>query len=311
MDWKHLCPFYRQAPDARYGLVSLVDKAGASFRPRGARMLVRQDGASAGAISAGCLEEAIVERTQRTLKSGQPELWTIDTRPHYGCYGEITLLLEPREAADNSKLFGELQAALSSRQPRDVLTDWDLAHRVAGPRTRVLALSEPPAAAPDCLLERITPGIRVVVVGTWPDAVHLSALAQLSGLDVVSLDPKLAGQEAETLSRWAPPDAETAVVVMTHHLGRDVAYLAAALALPYPYVGVIGSRRRAEEIVNGLEQAAPDLLGELDRIHCPAGLDLGQTDVPGMALSILAEIHAVLHMRDAQPLRLRTQPIHG
>jgi xanthine/CO dehydrogenase XdhC/CoxF family maturation factor len=41
------------------------------------------------------------------------------------------------------------------------------------------------------------------------------------------------------------------------------------------------------------------------------GLDLGAEGPEQVALAIVAEMQAVLSGRDAQPLRLRTRPIHG
>jgi xanthine dehydrogenase accessory factor len=84
------------------------------------------------------------------------------------------------------------------------------------------------------------------------------------------------------------PDT-TAVVVASH--GRDEnAVLAAALRADVPYVGLIASRRRGAAVVAELaaELAAPGA----DRVHTPAGLDIGARTAPEVALAVLAEILA-------------------
>ena len=99
-------------------------------------------------------------------------------------------------------------------------------------------------------------------------------------------------RRGELVARFAP-DAGTAVVVMTHHLARDLAYLRAVLPAPYPYVGLLGSRRRRENLLAELGEAgvlADDTVEA--RLHAPVGLDLGATDPASVALAIVAEIQA-------------------
>jgi xanthine dehydrogenase accessory factor len=75
-----------------------------------------------------------------------------------------------------------------------------------------------------------------------------------------------------------------AVVVASH--GRDEEeVLAAALANGVSYVGLVASRRRGEAVRAALGEGA-------ERLHTPAGLDIGARTPAEIALSILAEIVA-------------------
>jgi xanthine dehydrogenase accessory factor len=105
------------------------------------------------------------------------------------------------------------------------------------------------------------------------------------------------------------PDHGTAIVVLTHDLKFDVPALQAALQTDAFYVGAIGSRRtqskRREELVAaGLTDA------ELDRIHGPAGLDLGADSPAETAVAILSEALAVRAGRDGTPLKTAAGRIH-
>jgi xanthine/CO dehydrogenase XdhC/CoxF family maturation factor len=107
-------------------------------------------------------------------------------------------------------------------------------------------------------------------------------------------------------------DADTVVVIMTHHYRHDVPLLRALWPLPLAYLGLLGPRKRAEKIVADLEAdgftATPEMRA---RLHAPVGLDLGAEAPEEVALAILAEMTAVRSDRDARPLRDRAKPIHG
>jgi xanthine dehydrogenase accessory factor len=55
------------------------------------------------------------------------------------------------------------------------------------------------------------------------------------------------------------------------------------------YLGLVASRRRADAVLGYLaERGVPK--DQLDRVHAPAGLDLGRTTHEEMAVAILAEL---------------------
>jgi xanthine dehydrogenase accessory factor len=87
-------------------------------------------------------------------------------------------------------------------------------------------------------------------------------------------------------------DERTVVVTLSHEERLDIPAVAAALQLNARYIGAIGARRtqerrRAALAEQGFEQA------DIDRIHGPAGLDLGGRSPAQVALAIAAEIVAV------------------
>jgi xanthine/CO dehydrogenase XdhC/CoxF family maturation factor len=98
-----------------------------------------------------------------------------------------------------------------------------------------------------------------------------------------------------------------AAVVMSHNYERDLVQLRALLAADVSYVGVLGPRRRTRRMVKDLGLSESDAA----RLHAPAGLDIGGETADGIALSIMAEVQAVMAGRSGAPLRQRRKPIHG
>ena len=84
-------------------LATIVDVRGSTYRRPGARMLIRQDGTTIGAISSGCLEADVVERAKKVMDSHDAITVVYDlTTPendvwglNLGCNGVIQILLEP------------------------------------------------------------------------------------------------------------------------------------------------------------------------------------------------------------------------
>ena len=73
------------------------------------------------------------------------------------------------------------------------------------------------------------------------------------------------------------------------------------------YIGALGSRRT--------QQARADWLAyrgvtDLERVHGPAGLDIGANTPAEIAVSILAEALAVKARASAGPLGQKSGPIH-
>jgi xanthine dehydrogenase accessory factor len=94
------------------------------------------------------------------------------------------------------------------------------------------------------------------------------------------------------------------VVTLSHEERLDIPAIAEALRRNARYVGAIGAkrtqqRRRAALLEQGFSDA------DVDRIHGPAGLDLGGRDPAQVALAIAAEIVSVTaggRKKDAAPV---------
>jgi xanthine dehydrogenase accessory factor len=129
----------------------------------------------------------------------------------------------------------------------------------------------------EIFLEAMVPPPLVRILGDAPVARALETVGAALGYEIT-----------RTTDASAPlPDDASAVVVASH--GRDEEpVLAAALRAGVPYIALVASRRRAEAVLSEMDLSDDDR----QRVHAPAGLDIGAHTPPEVALSIFAEIIA-------------------
>jgi len=313
-------------------LATLTKVEGSSYRRPGARMLVTPDAARIGSISGGCLEEDLVLRAGRVASSGRPELVVYDTSAEndlvwgvgLGCNGVVRVLLEP--LAPRPRWAAALEENLRCGRPTDLAVVWDNPGGPVGTRLRADPAEAAVGPGASVFFERIGPPVSLAIFGAGDDALPLARLARELGWRVTVADPRpamatperfpgaaatLAGP-ADTLVGRAAPAPGSLAVVMTHHYLHDVPLLRDLLPIPLAYLGLLGPRRRAEKIVGDLCAGGLRVTAEMrERLRAPVGLDLGADLPEEVALSIVAEMRAVLSGRNARPLRERELPIHA
>jgi len=149
--------------------------------------------------------------------------------------------------------------------------------------------------AVEILVEPQLPAPLLAIVGEGPAAETLARLA--AGID---------WRVARGLDEHAD-----AVVVATMGRGDEEA-LAAALAGPAGYVGLVASAKRAEAVAATLRSMGVQE-DALARLKSPAGLDLGPIRQEEVAVAILAELVAWRHARtpSAPPPEETVDPVCG
>jgi xanthine dehydrogenase accessory factor len=274
-------------------LATVVGVDGSTYRGAGARMVVRADGSTTGAVSGGCLEADIVARAADVLASGASELVHYDTRSSddgvlglgMGCQGVIDVQLEP--------LTGD---ALQSEIDR-------LAELRARNAVRLLVCGAGADAIPLVRLAALT-GWLVTVVDHRPSFATVERFPDAER--VILLDTS---RTVDALSSAVHLDEFAAAVVMGHAATHDRARLHELLALPdLRYLGVLGPRRRTMELMAGAPGVAADTLPP--NVYAPIGLDIGAETPEEIALAIVSECAGVLAGRTPRPLRERDGPIH-
>nr|WP_211176735.1 XdhC family protein [Pseudonocardia acidicola] len=149
----------------------------------------------------------------------------------------------------------------------------------------------------EIFLEAMVPPTLISVFGEAPVARALVRVGTALDYDVrAGADPSV------------PVAADTAAVVVASHGRDEAAVLRAALRAEVPYIALVASRRRAAGVRE--ELAALGVPAEqLDRVHAPAGLDIGARTAPEIALSVFADIVARRPRSSVTvPDTLRTEP---
>lgn len=288
----------------RLALATVVSTWGSSPRPLGSRLLVSSSGRMAGSVSNGCIEGAVFEELQKTLKNREARLVDFGVADDLAfevglaCGGHIQLFLQ--RATEQHDRAVELVVA---ERPFTLLTDLTSGgvELLPGPPA-----TELPRLEGDRFEEPFGRPPHLVIVGAIHIAIPLHRLARVMGYRVTVVDARsqFATEErfpeaAEIVIAW-PDDAlkgmevdrSTAAVILTHDPKFDLPALRSVLKTGAGYIGAIGSRQTSQ---NRLEQLRSEGFNEeqLARIHGPIGLDLGGRGAEETALAILAEITAV------------------
>ena len=175
-------------------------------------------------------------------------------------------------------------------------------------------------------IEVIPPTIALYVFGAGNDAIPLVAMAEILGWEVHLADgrrthltaerfPKAAslilekGEDALNNLRF---DDRTAAVLMTHNYNYDIEVLSQITKTKCPYIGVLGPKKKMLRMLDDLAAAGkPISEADFKNVYSPVGLDLGAETAEEIALSITAEIKAVLSGKLAASLREKDEPIHS
>jgi xanthine dehydrogenase accessory factor len=215
----------------------------------GAKLLIEEAGATTGSLGDAGLDRAVTEFARRFLAS-----------------------------SDEARTF-----CIAEFAPE--LTDW---------------------AEAKILCERIEHEPRIVVCGAGHVGASLAQLASFIGYRATLIDDR-----AEFVTRERFPDVRielvaatnwtaavreaigngrgVSVAVVTRGHNEDEECMQAIITTNPDYVGLIGSKRRTNIVLDRLRQAGADE-ERLKKVHAPIGLDIGAVTPEEVALAILSEI---------------------
>ena len=204
----------------------------------------------------------------------------------------------------------------------DSLMQHLVAHRIDDDPTQYVFLQDN-GVSTEWLIQRIQPQIRLLICGAGDDVKPLVTMAKLQDWHVTIIDSRpnyatrlrfphadrvmtLALEECDTLLALSQ---NAAIALMSHSLTQDRARLSTLLehADTYAYIGQLGPRYRTERLIKEIRaiNADPSVLEDgVNKLHYPIGYKLGGDGPEALALSIMAEINAVMHEQ-----RLPKQPL--
>ncbi len=142
----------------------------------------------------------------------------------------------------------------------------------------------------------------LVVTSRNAIAEAMATIGAVAGLRVVVLgddDPE--GSPFERLAS-RPLGSRDALVIADHDAPQAYDLLRQAVRGEAGYVAMLASRPRTAEVLATLREEGVDQAA-LDRLHLPAGLNVGGKTPGEMALSVVAEVVAWRNGRSGHPMR--------
>lgn len=280
--------------DTRVDVAWLIDAEGFGDRDPTEAVALTPGGGRVGNLLAGCLDDQLADLAGRMGDAGRfVVLQVADFEAAVAGLpsgGTVRCLVVPAD-----QLPDDLWEGLLARQPIGLVTRVD-GDRVVGTTLvapDVLADTEEDVTeavrrgasathvSDDRVLTMLFPVPKLVIVGGGPHAEALEAAAALLGWQVRTVTET--STATGLVAAMAPMDK---LVVMAHDLELAGPVLAAALDGDVGYIGALGSRRTQQARAEWLAYRG---ITDLERIHGPAGLDIGATTPPEIAVAILAE----------------------
>jgi xanthine dehydrogenase accessory factor len=296
-------------------LATVVETWGSAPRRAGAQLVVGGDGRIAGSVSGGCVEGAVVLEAQDALEDGQHRLLEFGVSDAdafsagLACGGTIKVLVEPVGSALPAEMLEDLVAARAARRPLAYVADLKSgARHLTGDSYPERMRMDRSGLEEDgkTFVAVHNPPLRLIIVGAVHIAQALVPLARIAGYDPVLVEPRSAFASPDRfpgetiLEDWPDEavrqlglDARTALVLLTHDPKLDDPALQAAVGAECFYIGALGSKKTHASRVSRLQEDGFSE-AEIARIHGPIGLDIGAAGPAEIAVSILAEMTAVL-----------------
>ncbi len=232
----------------------------------------------------------------------------------YKSTGQISFIDSEQDFANYSTFIKTVEKLsnhkLAKRNTDYVIIDSDLADQAANDNKQQSEQTE-------WLIQRLEPQKRLVICGAGNDVMPLVIMAKLQDWHVTVIDSRA---QYATSARFAQADKveclslddsealiklsdNAAVAVMSHSLSQDRARLSVLLehAAHYKYLGQLGPRYRTERLINEISNSKSNsdcLTVGIKKLHYPIGLKLGGDGPEDLALSIMAQISAVMNEQE-------------
>ena len=286
----------------RAWLVTVAQTFGASPRPPGSLLAMRDDGILVGSVSGGCIEDDLVARreeftgrTPRFIAYGV----TSEEARRFGlpCGGKLEVIIESDiPVADLEALLAHIGTGKVVGREVDLATGaWRFA---------------PAQPTDECERTdtRFTsihgPRWRMLIIGASEIAHYLAEMATTVDYRVFVCDPREEYRLAwrvpgATFVEGMPddavlairPDGHTVILTVSHDPKLDDMALLEALKSEAFYVGAVGSKQTSAERRKRL--ASFDLSArEIARLRGPVGVSIGSRTPPEIAVAILADLIA-------------------
>lgn len=304
-------------------LATIIKVDGSSYRKEGAMMLFKANGKSIGMISAGCLEEDVMEQSAQMMANHhvKSKLVTYDMSSEddfgwgrgVGCNGKITILLEKMDPTIQERLkkvvqYLQLGIAVKaiknvSNVPNTIFTLYevengdcfgDLAEHIYPNGEQKEKNRMKKSGQNNIYIHYFQPRNRLFIFGAGDDARPVASIAAQTNFNVFVWDWRSANLKADSFPsatllspsfNWqqCQMTKNDYIIIMTHDFAKDKLLLNHFLS--EEQIKYIG--------ILGPRKRTKRLLNGLDipkKLHSPIGLDIGAEGPWEIAISILGEL---------------------
>jgi xanthine dehydrogenase accessory factor len=231
----------------------------------GSKAIIKPDGSISGWIGGGCVQPIVVREAQKALNTGKPKLVSISPESAHGDWKGVESYQMTCQGGGSLEIY----------------------------------------------IEPIIPKPNLVIVGSSPMAQILAGFGRLLDFKVCVVDPEASQEQfpeadlvlTDLKSAKSRIDSRSYVVVATMGTG-DEEGLEAVVGTSPKYLGLVASKEKAKSLFQYMRDKGT-AAEHLDRIKCPAGLELGAETLPEIALCVMAEI---TRLRRAIPEQAVVEP---
>ncbi|WP_338470514.1 XdhC/CoxI family protein [Niallia sp. XMNu-256] len=226
--------------------------------------------------------------------------------------GVLVTILQTEGYADGGRMFipkeGSPIGSLGDRFLNEKAATIGLAKlNESNPKSESILMTRSDGVELLVFLDVYIPPVTLLIFGAGHDALPVAKLGVSLGMRTVVVDQRPAFNNEERfpgMKRLVINPAKfneqikitnrTYIVIMNHHIDRDIETLKFVLPSNAAYIGLLGPRSRGNKLIHAIETEGIRVSdNKLAKLHSPIGLDIGSVTPEEIAISILAEIIAV------------------
>ena len=319
-----VCDFYRHfvqiLETQPIALATIISTKGSVPREVGAKMIIWGEGRTLDTIGGGAGEAKVIRHAITVLATGDKQLIEIDLsgslyRQTEGvCGGTMQVWLERWTGTWAIALVDQILAHLETGHPITLVTPLEstqLPHLITPPPDPF-----PHSAHSTLFTETLQPPPLLLIVGAGHVGEQLAKVAHLIGFQVAVQDdrPEWANRDrypqasqifnesiTEALANFAKhPQLFATLVTRGYQYDLDALQALLSREVPCQYIGMIGSKKRVQQVYQALETDIPKQ--KRTAIYAPIGLDIGALTPAEIAVSIAAELILVRRGGSGKPL---------
>jgi len=270
---------------------------GSSPQRVGAKALFFPDGKIVGTLGGGCLEAEVHARARKALQTGEPATFDMLLDHDFGwddgliCGGRVFGLILPH-AAGAGPLWRKL-ANVNAPVCWGVKTDFSIS----------TSQLEDNGDGNWLYQETVAPPAELWIAGSGHVAQAVAPLALKLDFAVTIFDdrPELANHHFfppeiqlrvgawHELLKEKPVTSSAFGLIVTRGHQHDALTLSEWIHVPFVFLGMIGSRRKARIMRDQFISQKIATAEQFDRIACPVGLDIAATGTDEIAVSVMAQ----------------------